>query len=104
MFGSSRHPWRAAGERRLHHFYKIGDLVNTPDGPGEIRGFATAESHGPGRGEYRWDGMTVDGPFVVLLKGPTAAATSGTFRGYLYDQLQLRTAVGPTPLFPEGVS
>lgn len=77
MYGLRKHP------SKEHIFWKIGDPVLTPEGPGEIRGFAEAISHGPARGEYRWNGNSVDGPFVVLHEG-------GKFAGYIYDQLRPR--------------
>lgn len=61
------------GERR---FPKVGDAVQTSDGPGELIGFADGSSR-------LWRGSTVvEGPYVVHL-------TDGLVRGYTFDQVRI---------------
>lgn len=56
---------------------KVGDAVQTPDGPGELIGFADGS-----RRSWRWGSAVVEGPYVVHL-------TDGLVRGYTFDQVRI---------------
>lgn len=57
----------------------VGDQVTTPNGTGEVIGYAEASKSS--RGLYKWGNLLVDGPYVVKLD-------AGQIFGYSFDQLR----------------
>lgn len=80
--------------------YQVGDRVSTPDGPGVIQALTPDYSYTPlqpgsgyGRRCYLWNGLAVDGPFVVLVEEGQVRQ----IRGYTYDQLRLKRKEESSP-------